>query len=58
MYEMFGTEALGSYLRIYPCSEDAPDLSECSLQWYRLTSDVGKKELVSGIEFELPKFLL
>lgn len=47
-YEMDGSEALGSYLRIYPCSEDAPELSQCSFQWYRLSSDLGKKELVSG----------
>ncbi|KAI5673824.1 hypothetical protein M9H77_14188 [Catharanthus roseus] len=48
MYEMEGTEALGSYLRIFPCSGNAPDLSQCSFQWYRLTSEVGKKELISG----------
>ncbi|KAL0370303.1 UNVERIFIED_CONTAM: Stomatal closure-related actin-binding protein 1 [Sesamum angustifolium] len=43
-----GTEALGSYLRIYPCSDSAPDLSECTIQWYRSTSEGGKKELISG----------
>ncbi|CAI9106200.1 OLC1v1005293C7 [Oldenlandia corymbosa var. corymbosa] len=48
MYEVDGTEALGSYLRLRPCSENAPDLSECSLQWYRLTCDTGKKEPISG----------
>lgn len=49
MYEIDGTEALGSYLRICPCSERAPELSECSFQWYRLASEAGKKELISGI---------
>lgn len=49
LYEMDGNEALGSYLRIYPCSESAPNLSECTIQWYRSTSEGGKKELISGI---------
>ena len=49
MYELDGTEALGSYLRICPCSERALELSECSFQWYRLSSEAGKKELISGI---------
>ncbi|KAL3513192.1 hypothetical protein ACH5RR_025909 [Cinchona calisaya] len=48
MYELDGTKALGSYLRICPCSETVPEPSECSFQWYRLTSEAGKKELVSG----------
>lgn len=48
MYELDGTEALGSYLRVCPCSERAPELSECSFQWYRLASESGKKELISG----------
>ncbi|KAL3522498.1 hypothetical protein ACH5RR_015332 [Cinchona calisaya] len=49
MYELDGTEALGSYLRICPCLEIVPEPSECSFQWYRLTSEAGKKELISGI---------
>ncbi|KAL6527844.1 Stomatal closure-related actin-binding protein 1 [Orobanche minor] len=48
LYEIDGIEALGSYLQIYPCSDSAPDLSECTIQWYRLTSEGGKKELISG----------
>ncbi|KAL3530072.1 hypothetical protein ACH5RR_009394 [Cinchona calisaya] len=48
MYELDGTEALGSYLRICPCLETVPEPSECSFQWYRLTSEAGKKELISG----------
>ncbi|XP_057480605.1 stomatal closure-related actin-binding protein 1 [Actinidia eriantha] len=46
-YELDGSEALGSHLRIQPCSDSAPDLSECSIRWYRLTPG-GKKELISG----------
>ncbi|KAK6138253.1 hypothetical protein DH2020_028000 [Rehmannia glutinosa] len=48
LYEIDGAAALGSYLRIYPCSDSAPDLSECTIQWYRSTSEGEKKELISG----------
>lgn len=49
MYEIDGSEALGSYLRIQACSDKAPDLSHCSIQWYRVSSEGGKRELISGI---------
>ncbi|KAJ9172303.1 hypothetical protein P3X46_015552 [Hevea brasiliensis] len=48
IYELDGYEALGSYLQIHPCSDDAPELSKCSIQWYRVSSVGGKKELISG----------
>ncbi|KAL9143236.1 hypothetical protein ABFS82_14G223200 [Erythranthe guttata] len=48
LYEIDGTEALGSYLRIFPCSDIAPDLSECAIQWYRAISESDEKELISG----------
>lgn len=48
-YELDGPEALGSYLRIQPCSGSDPELLECLIQWYRLTADGGKKELISGM---------
>lgn len=48
-YELDGPEALGSYLRIQPFSDDAIELSTCSIQWYRLSSHGGNKELISGI---------
>ncbi|KAK9065130.1 hypothetical protein SSX86_016513 [Deinandra increscens subsp. villosa] len=47
-FELGGTEALGSYLEIHPCSGKAPELLECSIQWYRLISEDGKKHLISG----------
>ena len=53
LYELDGTEALGSYLQIQPCSDNAPDLSTCSIQWYRVSTEGGKKELISGILFLL-----
>nr|XP_016439003.1 PREDICTED: stomatal closure-related actin-binding protein 1 [Nicotiana tabacum]XP_016439004.1 PREDICTED: stomatal closure-related actin-binding protein 1 [Nicotiana tabacum] len=48
LYELDGTEALGSFLQIQPCSLAAPELSECSIQWYRLACEGGKKEPISG----------
>ncbi|XP_021900996.1 stomatal closure-related actin-binding protein 1 [Carica papaya] len=48
LYELDGAEALGSYLQIRPCSDTAPELSNCSIQWYRISSDDGKRELISG----------
>jgi hypothetical protein len=49
LFELDGHEALGSYLRIQPCSDNAPELSKCLIQWYRVSSEGGKKELISGI---------
>lgn len=49
IFELDGQEALGSYLRIQPCSDNAPELFKCSIQWYRVSAEFGKKELISGI---------
>ncbi|XP_075500690.1 stomatal closure-related actin-binding protein 1-like isoform X2 [Primulina tabacum] len=48
LYDIDGIEILGSYLRMYPCSESVPELSECSIQWYRSTAEGDKRELISG----------
>ncbi|KAF5471076.1 hypothetical protein F2P56_011549 [Juglans regia] len=48
IFELDGHEALGSYLRIQPCSDNAPELFKCSIQWYRVSAEFGKKELISG----------
>ncbi|XP_044506398.1 stomatal closure-related actin-binding protein 1 isoform X2 [Mangifera indica] len=48
LYELDGSEALGSYLRIKPSTDGAPELSRFSIQWYRVSSEGGKKELISG----------
>lgn len=48
LYELDGAEALGSYFQIKPRSEISPDLSKCSIQWYRVSPEGGKKELISG----------
>ncbi|XP_004291720.1 PREDICTED: uncharacterized protein LOC101300025 [Fragaria vesca subsp. vesca] len=47
-YQLDGSEALGSYLRIKSLSDDAIELSTCSIQWYRLSCDGANKELISG----------
>ncbi|KAL2322330.1 hypothetical protein Fmac_026709 [Flemingia macrophylla] len=48
LYELEGTETLGSYLQIQPCSDNAPELSTCSLHWYRVSTEGAKKEFISG----------
>ncbi|TKY46634.1 Stomatal closure-related actin-binding protein 1 [Spatholobus suberectus] len=48
LYELEGTETLGSYLQIQPCSDNALELSKCSIQWYRVSTEGAKKELISG----------
>ncbi|XP_068658439.1 stomatal closure-related actin-binding protein 1-like [Aristolochia californica] len=48
LYEFDGSEALGSCLRIIPCTANSPDISKFSIQWFRVSSDGCKKELISG----------
>lgn len=51
LYELSGPERLGSILRIQPCSDEATDLSKCSIQWYRLSSECSRREAILGIIF-------
>ncbi|KAG4923556.1 hypothetical protein JHK87_049096 [Glycine soja] len=39
---------LDSYLQIQPCSDNALEVSKCSIQWYCVSSDGAKKELISA----------
>jgi hypothetical protein len=48
IYLITGSETLGSYLKLQPCSYQVPMLSKCSVQWYRVTSDDCHKEAISG----------
>lgn len=48
LYEFDGQELLGSLLRVQKRSDEAAELSVCSIQWYRVTSDSDKKEPISG----------
>ncbi|KAL8136197.1 hypothetical protein AgCh_010700 [Apium graveolens] len=48
MYELTGSETLGSIIRVQPRSGVALELSKCSIQWYRLSSESNRRELISG----------
>lgn len=48
VYQLEGAQSLGSCLRIRPRANNAPDLSKCSIQWYRLSSEGDHKEIISG----------
>ncbi|KAK1397425.1 stomatal closure-related actin-binding protein 3-like [Heracleum sosnowskyi] len=48
MYELIGPETLGSIIRVQPRSAEALDISKCSVQWYRLSSESNRRELISG----------
>ncbi|KAL8159405.1 hypothetical protein V2J09_000942 [Rumex salicifolius] len=48
LYEIEGQEQLGFHLRIQKQTVEAVNLSETSIQWYRVTSDSSKRELISG----------
>ncbi|CAJ2671736.1 unnamed protein product [Trifolium pratense] len=47
-YKLDGSEALGSYLQVKPCSIEVPQVSKCSFQWYRLSSEGSWREVISG----------
>ncbi|XP_058107393.1 stomatal closure-related actin-binding protein 1-like [Magnolia sinica] len=48
LYELDGSETLGSCLRIVPCTDSTPDISKCSIQWFRISPEGSKKEMISG----------
>ncbi|XP_044506161.1 stomatal closure-related actin-binding protein 3-like isoform X1 [Mangifera indica] len=48
LYCLDGSEMLGSYLHIQPCSDISPQLSKCSIQWYRVSPDGSQREAISG----------
>lgn len=47
-YIIDGAETLGSCLRLEPRSGNAPQLSKCSIQWYRVSSDGNQRDNISG----------
>lgn len=49
LYDINGSETLGSILRVQPCSDDAVELSKCSVQWYRISSECSRREPIVGI---------
>ncbi|XP_075511467.1 stomatal closure-related actin-binding protein 2-like isoform X4 [Primulina tabacum] len=44
LYELSGSQSLGSILRIQSCSNEAAELAKCSVQWYRLSSQSSRRE--------------
>ncbi|KAK9079260.1 hypothetical protein SSX86_000930 [Deinandra increscens subsp. villosa] len=44
LYALEGSRSLGSVLRLQSCSEEAMELSKCSLQWYRLSSQCSRNK--------------
>nr|VDD57569.1 unnamed protein product [Brassica oleracea] len=42
-----GTQSLGSCLRICVSSDNATDLSSCSIQWYRAACETSRREAIS-----------
>ena len=48
VYQLEGAQTLGSCIRIRPRANNAPDLSKCSIQWYRVSSESEHKETIAG----------
>ncbi|QCD86190.1 Stomatal closure-related actin-binding protein [Vigna unguiculata] len=57
LYELKGNETLGSYLQIQPCSDNAPEVSKCSIQWYRVSSDGATKSVYASEPFDVGRVL-
>ncbi|KAK4346097.1 hypothetical protein RND71_036273 [Anisodus tanguticus] len=49
-YELTDSETLGSILRIQSCSDEAINVSKCSIQWYRLSSECSRREPIVGAD--------
>ncbi|CAN0890636.1 Stomatal closure-related actin-binding protein 3 [Linum grandiflorum] len=50
IYRIEGAEHLGSCLRLHPRLNDAPPLSKCSIQWYRVSTEGSHNEVILGAE--------
>lgn len=48
MYKLDGAQRLGSCLKIQPRSDEAPNVSECSIQWYRVSSEGSQTDVIFG----------
>nr|CAD1829578.1 unnamed protein product [Ananas comosus var. bracteatus] len=53
LYELEGSESLGSCLRIVCRSDSAPGISNYSIQWYRVNAEGSRKEIISGATKEI-----
>lgn len=54
LYELSGSQSLGSILRIQSCSNEEAELAKCSVQWYRLSSQSSRREPILGINSSFP----
>ncbi|XP_062111916.1 stomatal closure-related actin-binding protein 3-like [Humulus lupulus] len=50
LYGLDGGGILGSCLRIQICSDDAPQLSKCSIQWCRVSLECSRDEVILGAD--------
>ncbi|KAK4769157.1 hypothetical protein SAY86_027307 [Trapa natans] len=50
LYVLDGPKSLGSVLHIRACSDNAPPLSKCSIQWYRTSSEGSHRDVISGAD--------
>ncbi|CAN1337582.1 Stomatal closure-related actin-binding protein 3 [Linum perenne] len=50
IYRIEGAEHLGSCLRLHPRLNDAPQLSKCLIQWYRVSTEGSHNEVILGAE--------
>ncbi|EPS58021.1 hypothetical protein M569_16796, partial [Genlisea aurea] len=48
VYELTGSAAIDSMLRIQPRTEAALELGKCSIQWFRLSSQCSRREPILG----------
>ncbi|KAF8398200.1 hypothetical protein HHK36_017126 [Tetracentron sinense] len=48
LYELDGSETLGSYLRIKSCTNNIPEILKSTIQWYRVSSEGSERELIAG----------
>ncbi|KAK8712138.1 hypothetical protein V6N13_147388 [Hibiscus sabdariffa] len=48
VFGFHGSGTLGSCLKLQPCCDNAPSLSKSSIQWYRISSDGNRREMISG----------
>lgn len=48
IYELDGLESLGSRLQVICCNNSESTLDISNFQWFRVSKDGNKKELISG----------
>lgn len=49
-HKISGSETLGYILRVEACSDEAVEISKCSFQWFRLSSQCSRREPIVGAD--------